>query len=224
MSDELTRFEQSASIEKISAALAAAQGEIEGAKKDAENPAFKRGNQMSKYATLSAVWDACRAALSKHGIAVHQGLSRHGNDLLVRTMVMHAGEWIASTLALPVEKATAQGYGSGYTYGRRYGLAAAVGVAPDDDDDGNAASGKAAPSPKAEPPNIAALREKVEAKTKPSALTPWDRIQISGKEYGATEEVLMALTKQVTGKKSTAQLTDEDVLKVGKALQEKASP
>jgi hypothetical protein len=40
---------------------------------------------------------------------------------------------------MPVSKADAQGYGSSLTYCRRYALAAAVGVAPEDDD-GNAAT------------------------------------------------------------------------------------
>jgi hypothetical protein len=46
-------------------------------------------------------------------------------------------------LNLPVSKADAQGYGSALTYARRYSLAAACGVAPEDDD-GNAAT-KSAP-------------------------------------------------------------------------------
>ncbi len=40
----------------------------------------------------------------------------------------------------PVSKNDPQGYGSAATYARRYSLAAAVGVAPDDDDDANVAS------------------------------------------------------------------------------------
>lgn len=42
-------------------------------------------------------------------------------------------------MALPVSKADAQGYGSALTYARRYALAAAVGIAPEDDD-GNVAT------------------------------------------------------------------------------------
>jgi len=51
---------------------------------------------------------------------------------------MHAsGEWIRSALYVPVTKKDAQGFGSAITYGRRYSLAAIVGVASDDDDDAN---------------------------------------------------------------------------------------
>ncbi len=37
-------------------------------------------------------------------------------------------------VAAPVTKADAQGFGSAMTYARRYGLSAAFGVAPEDDD------------------------------------------------------------------------------------------
>jgi hypothetical protein len=42
---------------------------------------------------------------------------------------------------MPLAKNDPQGYGSALTYARRYGLAAIVGVCPEDDD-ANAASGK----------------------------------------------------------------------------------
>lgn len=50
-----------------------------------------------------------------------------------------------------MEKSTPQGMGSAYTYGRRYGLAALLGIVADEDDDGNAASAPAkAPEPRRE--------------------------------------------------------------------------
>jgi hypothetical protein len=52
---------------------------------------------------------------------------------------------------MPVTKADAQGFGSALTYARRYGLCAAVGIAPEDDD-GNLAA--AAKPTKAIPANI----------------------------------------------------------------------
>src|SRR6185503_9154188 len=44
--------------------------------------------------------------------------------------------------ALPVSRADAQGFGSALTYARRYGLSAAVGIAPEDDDGNLAAAAK----------------------------------------------------------------------------------
>ena len=54
-------------INELGAALAKAQGLIEGAKKDSANPFFK-----SKYADLASVWEACRKHLSDNGLSVTQ--------------------------------------------------------------------------------------------------------------------------------------------------------
>lgn len=120
------------------AALAAAQSEIEGAAKDSDNPHYK-----SKYADLQSVWAACRAALTKNGLAVMQFpaviVGERGLLVEVETIITHAGGHRESfVLGIPCAKADAHGIGSAITYGRRYALAAAVGVAPEDDD-GNAA-------------------------------------------------------------------------------------
>lgn len=126
----------SESTKEINAALAKAQAKMAGAKKDATNPHFK-----SRYADLASVWDACREALTANGIAVVQMTAPSEKDeIIVETRLAHSsGEWYEGTLSLPVSKADAQGYGSALTYARRYGLAAAAGVAPEDDD-GNAAA------------------------------------------------------------------------------------
>ena len=66
-----------------------------------------------------------------------------GNTLIVETILIHeSGQWVQSELCLPLAKADPQGVGSAMTYGRRYGLAAIVGIVADADDDGNAASAK----------------------------------------------------------------------------------
>lgn len=129
--------EKSATIGALAKALAAAQGELEDAKKDASNPAFKG----SKYATLASVRAALSKVLPKHDLAVVQGFEPSGDDgvCIVTTLMHSSGEWIRSAIYMPVTKKDAQGFGSACTYGRRYSLAAIVGVASDDDDDGNAA-------------------------------------------------------------------------------------
>lgn len=126
-----TAHEHSPTLGALAKALATAQGKLEGAKKTAQNPHLK-----NKYATLADVWDACRAQLSAVGLAVVQTMLPSGErSVVVRTLLVHeSGEWIASTLTMPVSKPDAQGYGSAITYARRYALAAMVGVTPDDDD------------------------------------------------------------------------------------------
>ncbi len=144
-------IEFSPSIASIAGALAAAQGEIIDAKKDAENPAFKREGKKTMYATLSSVRAAITPAFSKNGLAVAQYFEPHGLDgVMVITLLMHkSGEWIKSKLFLPTTKKDAQGMGSAITYGRRYALAAIANIASDEDDDANAATkpdvAKAAP-------------------------------------------------------------------------------
>jgi hypothetical protein len=126
---------RSESIAALAKALAAAQRELEGASKDATNPHFK-----SKYADLAAVWESCQKVLPKNGIAVIQPVSVVNGEVVVTTMLVHeSGEFISCELPLVPSQSTPQAVGSAITYGRRYGLSAMVGVAPEDDD-GNAAS------------------------------------------------------------------------------------
>lgn len=141
MSDEITH-QSMFGVDQLATALAKAQAEIVGAEKSRKNDHFK-----SSYATLADTWEACRGPLTKHGLSIVQLVGATSNGVTVETRLMHAsGQSIFSILELPVGQKTAQGIGSAITYGRRYGLAAMVGVAPDDDDDGNAASMQTAPA------------------------------------------------------------------------------
>ncbi|MBF0503294.1 MAG: ERF family protein [Candidatus Riflebacteria bacterium] len=136
-------METSQTIGKISEALAKAQGAMKPATMDAENPYFK-----SKYATLAAIMEVARPALSANGIAVIQGISTDGDPVRVSlvTMLVHAsGEWISSKLSAAPAKADIQGLGAVCSYLRRYALASMIGAVADQDDDGNAAAGKTAP-------------------------------------------------------------------------------
>jgi hypothetical protein len=136
----------------LARALAKAQGVMAGASKDKTNPAFK-----SRYADLASVWDACREPLTSNGLAVVQLVTAADKaSVTVETRLLHeSGESVSSVLTMPVEKPTAQGVGSAITYARRYALSALVGVAPDDDDDGNAASGVAPRNaPASRPPSV----------------------------------------------------------------------
>lgn len=132
-------MQRSDTIGKLSKALTAVQSQLKPASKDADNPFFK-----SKYADLNSVWDAARDLLGKNGLAVIQGNSVGlDNTVIVETILSHeSGEWVQSELCLPLAKHDPQGVGSAVTYGRRYGLAAIVGIVADIDDDGNHASGK----------------------------------------------------------------------------------
>ena len=130
--------DQSRTVGKIALALSKAQSEIMGAKKGSVNPFFKSG-----YADLYAVIESCREVLAKNEIAFVQGNRFKDGVFLVVTKLIHSsGEWLSSEMALPMPKdANAQKIGGLNTYGRRYSLAAMVGIAQVDDD-ANEASGK----------------------------------------------------------------------------------
>lgn len=117
-------------INELAAALAKAQGEMDGAKKDAANPFFK-----SKYADLASVRDACIPALSKHGIAVFQSPSAEGAIVSVVTLLAHSsGQWVRGVASCTAKDDSPQSVGSATTYLRRYSLQSFAGVAPEDDD------------------------------------------------------------------------------------------
>jgi hypothetical protein len=130
---------KSESICDLAKALMLVQAGLTPAKRDSTNPYYN-----STYADLSSVWESCRELLAKNGLCVIQGNSVGAeNTLIVETILIHeSGQWIQSELCLPLSKNDPQGVGSAMTYGRRYGLAAIVGIVADADDDGNAASAK----------------------------------------------------------------------------------
>ena len=135
-------------INELAAALAKAQSKMEGAAKDTSNPFFK-----SKYADLASVTGAVRSGLDGTGLSYVQLVHDKPDCAAIETLILHSSGQSLSTgiVCVPVAKHDAQGYGSAITYARRYGLAMAFGVAPEDDD-GNAAT-KAKPTPKTPEPD-----------------------------------------------------------------------
>lgn len=137
-------MKRSEQINEIAAAMAKAQGAIQPAVKDAKNEAFKRGDKVSKYADLAAVWQAIRQPFSDNGLAVFQQATLGEFGVQITTLMTHSsGQWIEfEPITVPVFKRDAHGVGSATTYGRRFALCAVAGVVADEDDDGNSASGK----------------------------------------------------------------------------------
>lgn len=129
-------FKTSEQTDQLDEALAKAQSEIENALKKKVNPAFK-----SKYADLLSHWEACREALANHGISIMQ-FPVHSDDKLQHliTRIAFKGQFIMAEMSLPARNPDAHGYGGAITYAKRYALAAALGIASEDDD-GNAAVG-----------------------------------------------------------------------------------
>lgn len=125
-------IETSEKVGHIAAALHAAQGLIAGVVKDAKNPHFK-----SRYATLEAVIDTAKPALQSASLSFVQAPGRitEAGAVEITTMIVHtSGEWMRSTLHVPLAKKDPQGVGSSITYGCRYALMAMLGLPPVDDD------------------------------------------------------------------------------------------
>ncbi len=135
-------METSENIADLATALSRAQARIEGAIKGSDNEELG-----TKYADLSAIWAACRKALTRNGLSVVQFPGAvSGNFMILTTMLMHSsGQWIRQALSIPLIRLDPQEYGAALTYARRYALAAIVGVCPRDDDD-DAALAKRSPA------------------------------------------------------------------------------
>jgi hypothetical protein len=124
-------IEQSTEVVELFKALHAAQSELTGVRKDSKNPHFK-----NSYASLEAVIDTVRDPLNAHGLAFMQAPGQMVNGAVeVTTALMHvSGQWLRSTLHVPLAKQDPQGLGSAITYACRYSLMAMLGLPAVDDD------------------------------------------------------------------------------------------
>lgn len=123
---------KSQSIKELAIALAGFQSVVGNVTKDATNPFFK-----SKYASLENIVSHIEPLLAKAGLSYAQ----FPNEGSLTTILMHSsGEWIEATADLHMKDQTPQGQGSAITYMRRYALSSVLGIATEDDDDGNAAT------------------------------------------------------------------------------------
>lgn len=91
----------------------------------------------SKYSDINDVLKVVLPALSAEGITLLQPLiAQEGGNYAIRTLLVHAstGESLQCDTPVIVTVAGAQGFGSGITYARRYGLVSLLALEADDDD------------------------------------------------------------------------------------------
>ncbi|MFA7278792.1 MAG: ERF family protein [Sterolibacterium sp.] len=141
----MTKTYQSESVKALAAALSKAQGKMEHAKKQSENPAFKRGDNPSTYADLPAIIDVFKPHFAENGLSTLQftDIDEAGNVVMMTQIMHESGEWIRGYYPVKPVQSTPQGLGSAITYARRYSLGAITGAAAHgEDDDGNKASEK----------------------------------------------------------------------------------
>ena len=133
-------MKHSEQINEIFAALAKAQGKIKPVRKDGANPHL--GN---KYTTLDAIIDEVKTPLSENGLSFLQPLTTDDRGLILETWLTHSsGQYLmADVVVSPMSGNRGvnemQALGSSLTYLKRYALGAMLGIASEEDDDGNKA-------------------------------------------------------------------------------------
>ncbi len=133
---------KSEQLNELATALAKAQAEMPAVPMNAVNPFLK-----NKYADLAEMIRVASPVLAKHGLSIsQQPVSMDGQIGVVTTLLHTSGQWIEDTISLPLGdekgKSLAQVAGSIITYLRRYSYGAIVGLATDEDTDGNAPAKK----------------------------------------------------------------------------------
>lgn len=131
-------------IGELATALAKVQGIMRPLSKNREVSVKMKsgGTYKFSYTTFDAIIEAVRDPLSDNGLAFAQGVGYDGVGSVLTTRLMHAsGQWIESDTPIQVTENSAQAFGSGITYAKRYALSSMLGIATDFDDDGGASSG-----------------------------------------------------------------------------------
>lgn len=127
---------------ELAGALAKAQASFPPIQRDKEVTVQTKagGSYKFKYAPLDSILAAVRAPLADNGLAIVQLLDE---DVLVTSLLHSSGAILSGRTPIPQTEGV-QAYGSAITYLRRYSIQALLGIAAEEDDDGNQAAGNAA--------------------------------------------------------------------------------
>ena len=130
---------------QIAAALVSALSQLRNPPRNRSvEVSTKGGGKYSfRYATLDKILDMARPVLAAEGLALFQPISTNekGGLVLVTRLLHRSGEWMETSIPLPTPGGDPQSFGSAVTYLRRYAVTALLGIASDEDDDGNRAAG-----------------------------------------------------------------------------------
>jgi hypothetical protein len=134
----------SSDITLLSEALSKAQKQFPAIPKD--KTVTKRGVSKSgkpfdysyNYAAFETIVDIVRPILAEFGLSFIQEIIKHDNYGYCSTRILHAsGQWIQTDFPLVFKEDDMQQYGGVSTYGKRYALNNALGLATDEDMDAN---------------------------------------------------------------------------------------
>ena len=191
---------RSDSIIKLHAALTKAKDSFDPLVKNQENPGFKRGTKVSKYADLEAVIDATEPALRANGLLLIQFPHSEGRSVGVLSLLSHeSGEFIEHAFVFPLTKEDAQVGAAAITYARRMSMKGIFGLTDTDDDGNTAANNREAAKPKAAAPAVVPKSEIPKeplGKSEPSKSAPSKQSPASTNSNLPTEAELKAFRKQ----------------------------
>lgn len=152
---------------------------------DADLSVTRTGPKV-RYATLKAMLTVVRPILLANGVRIRQGAERtfstddgggmKGRLVPVYTDLIHipTGEFERTQIEIPLMKMDPQAMGSAITYGRRYTLIAALGLATDEaDDDGESAKPKEMGDRQGDSTEVVALKADMDKQKDIDALTKW---------------------------------------------------
>lgn len=141
----------------------------------------KKAGGKGKYAPLKDIGERVKPLLDEHGIRYvwRTGHVFHIDKnffIPVACHLIHAesGEVEITETAIPVSRVDAQGMGSAITYGKRYTLLMALGLATDEaDDDGERSLAVDLSKQDADSPELAALKEAAQKNKTATELVAW---------------------------------------------------
>lgn len=136
-------------IGNLIAALAKAQAKFEPPKKNkVAKVRSEKGSYEYRYSDLADLIAAVRGPLSENELAFSHQLIVADRGTIVSTILAHSsGETLTSEYRLP-DFQKQQEFGSALTYAKRYALSGLLGIAADDDDDGNIADASPVQQPR----------------------------------------------------------------------------
>ena len=168
---------KSESINELATALAKAQAVYPEIVKDKLVTVKMKsgGTYCYKFAEFSSIVAAVKKPLADNGISFHQELIDTEKGLTCLTTVMHSsGQWITSSMPVVPKETDMQGIAGAYTFSRRYGLSAAIGVVTEEDTDGNGENREQYPAAaKAKPAATKAMKQ-----SPPKEMSALDRMNL----------------------------------------------
>lgn len=161
-------MQRSDTIADLAAALVKARAKFKPLKKGhTANVQSSKGSYKYTYSTLDDLYEATDAALCEFGLMPMHNIETSRDGVGVSTLILHtSGQFIQTDPVWLPGGSTPQSIGSACTYARRYSLQAALGIAAEEDDDGQRA---AKPAPRRESASES-------HSSAPRAATPDDRI------------------------------------------------